>query len=174
MQYTKRKPIKRKHEMRRRAISPIIATVIIIAATLVAGVAVAGFVFGIFGTQTATSQVTASTVAIKANATTLNYSGTYVSLRCTPTTSTTGGGSITLINNGAASNTVVSISITFGAKTYSNTTTTGWNTCNTVTSGSSTIIYIVNLPQYSTAGQIYVGEAALADGTRIPFTGSFK
>ena len=41
----------------RRAITPIIATVLIIAVTLVAGVAIAGYVFGLFGAGTQTAQV---------------------------------------------------------------------------------------------------------------------
>src|SRR5689334_2143472 len=41
----------------RRAISPIIATVLIIAVTLIAAVAIGGFVFGIFGSSSSTAQV---------------------------------------------------------------------------------------------------------------------
>jgi len=41
----------------RKAISPVLATVILIAITLIAAVAIAGFVFGLFGTFTKTAQV---------------------------------------------------------------------------------------------------------------------
>jgi len=44
----------------RKAISPVLATVILIAITLIAAIAVAGFVFGLFGTFTSTAQVSAS------------------------------------------------------------------------------------------------------------------
>jgi len=37
---------------RRKAISPVLATVILIAITLIAAIAIAGFVFGLFGTFT--------------------------------------------------------------------------------------------------------------------------
>lgn len=42
---------------RRKAISPVLATVILIAITLVAGVAIAGFAFGLFGTLGTTANI---------------------------------------------------------------------------------------------------------------------
>ena len=48
---------------RRKAISPVLATVILIAITLIAAVAVSGFVFGLFGTFTNTARVSAGTVS---------------------------------------------------------------------------------------------------------------
>jgi len=42
---------------RRKAISPVLATVILIAITLIAAIAIAGFVFGLFGTFTSTARV---------------------------------------------------------------------------------------------------------------------
>jgi len=47
----------------RNAISPILATVLLIAITLIASIAIAGFVFGLFGTFTSTAQVSAGTVS---------------------------------------------------------------------------------------------------------------
>jgi len=47
----------------KKAISPVLATVILIAITLIASVAIAGFVFGLFGTFTSTAQVSAGTVS---------------------------------------------------------------------------------------------------------------
>ncbi|TLX93717.1 MAG: type IV pilin [Thaumarchaeota archaeon] len=41
----------------KRAISPFVATVLIVAVTLVGSVAVAGFVFGVFGTSTNSPEV---------------------------------------------------------------------------------------------------------------------
>jgi archaeal type IV pilus assembly protein PilA len=46
----------------KKAISPVLATVILIAITLIAAVAIGGFVFGLFGTFTSTAQVSAGTV----------------------------------------------------------------------------------------------------------------
>jgi flagellin-like protein len=42
---------------KKKAISPILATVILIAITLIAAVAIAGFVFGLFGSFTASARV---------------------------------------------------------------------------------------------------------------------
>src|SRR5437588_4395411 len=50
----------------RRAISPIIATVLIIAVTLIASVAVSGFVFGIFGEGQNSAQVAVTGTALLA------------------------------------------------------------------------------------------------------------
>ncbi len=48
----------------RKAISPIIATVLIIAVTLIAAVAIGGFVFGIFGSASNTAQVEVTAVTL--------------------------------------------------------------------------------------------------------------
>jgi len=48
---------------KRKAISPVLATVILIAITLIAAIAIAGFVFGLFGSFTATAQISASAVS---------------------------------------------------------------------------------------------------------------
>jgi len=48
---------------RRRAISPVLATVILIAITLIAAIAIAGFVFGLFGTFTSGARLQASIVS---------------------------------------------------------------------------------------------------------------
>jgi len=53
---------------KRKAISPVLATVILIAITLVAGVAIAGFAFGLFGTLSATANVTVTTLTCTHNA----------------------------------------------------------------------------------------------------------
>src|SRR5215469_4940709 len=47
-------------KQKKKAISPVLATVILIAITLIAAIAIAGFVFGLFGTFTSTAQVSAS------------------------------------------------------------------------------------------------------------------
>ena len=52
-----------RHGKSRRAISPVLATVLLIAITLIASTAIAGFVFGLFGTFTSTAQVSAGTVS---------------------------------------------------------------------------------------------------------------
>src|SRR5437870_10723917 len=51
----------------RRAISPIVATVLIVAVTLVASVAIAGFVFGVFGTSTNSAQVAVTAASLRSS-----------------------------------------------------------------------------------------------------------
>jgi len=51
---------------KRKAISPVLATVILIAITLIAAIAIAGFVFGLFGTFTSTARVQASVTSCAA------------------------------------------------------------------------------------------------------------
>ena len=48
---------------RRKAISPIVATVLIIAATLIAFAAVLGYIFGIFGSAASTANISATVTA---------------------------------------------------------------------------------------------------------------
>jgi flagellin-like protein len=54
---------------KRKAISPVLATVILIAITLIAAIAIAGFVFGLFGSFTSSPQLTAVDVNCTLNAT---------------------------------------------------------------------------------------------------------
>jgi len=74
---------------RRKAISPVLATVILIAITLIAAIAVAGFVFGLFGTFTSSATLQVTGVVC--------HSGAAAAAYCVLTISNTGGssGSIT-------------------------------------------------------------------------------
>ena len=91
----------------RKAISPVLATVILIAITLIAAIAIAGFVFGLFGTFTSTAQVQASVTS------------------CTYTAPNEVC-SLVLTNSGnAATSTTGSCSLTYGGTTYTGTTATG-------------------------------------------------
>jgi len=53
----------------RKAISPVLATVILIAITLIAAIVIAGFVFGLFGTFTAGARISANAVSCQSKAT---------------------------------------------------------------------------------------------------------
>src|SRR5712692_9050845 len=61
---------------KRKAISPVLATVILIAITLIAAIAIAGFVFGLFGsfTSSATVSVQVQTCAVTGLVCTLTVS----------------------------------------------------------------------------------------------------
>ncbi|MDG7012201.1 MAG: type IV pilin N-terminal domain-containing protein [Nitrososphaerota archaeon] len=81
----------------RKGISPIIATVLIIAATLIAFAAVAGYIFGLFGssTKSAQAEVTSSNLVASTGVLTLDFS-----------------------NSGGQSVTISSVSVTVGGTTY--------------------------------------------------------
>jgi flagellin-like protein len=89
----------------RRGISPVLATVILIAITLIAAIAISGFVFGLFGTYTNTARVEAISYSC---------SGTpevcTVGLQNIGTANTALGGSCTLTFGGASYNGVAAIS----------------------------------------------------------------
>ncbi len=78
----------RKGSNKRRAISPVIATIILIAITIVIAVAVAGWVFGLFGSYSKNNPVT----ILAASSTCTSGSG------CTITLQNTGGNSISVIS----------------------------------------------------------------------------
>ena len=73
---------------KRKAISPILATVILIAITLIAAIAIAGFVFGLFGSFTASARVS----VISANCA-IGATNTYV---CSLSLSNTGNAATAL------------------------------------------------------------------------------
>jgi flagellin-like protein len=103
---------------KRKAISPVLATVILIAITLIAAIAVAGFVFGLFGTFTSVARVQASVTGCGANGASPNEEA------CT----------LILTNSGNANTATTGIcSLTFGGTTYSGLLTNG----GTVPSGGS-------------------------------------
>ncbi len=175
--------VQRKNQQ--RGISPIVATVMIVAVTLVAGVAIGGYIFGLFGSQTAVAQIVVSLSSLNSNSTAPNAAAAalnILSFRCSATS--TGLGRITLSNSGAVNGTISTISLTYGATSYSNTTNFAEFTtaaiagasrnCHVVPSAGTTNIYLTKLPKAVSSGNTYVGEVVLSDGTRIPFTGTFK
>jgi len=138
-----------------KAISPVLATVILIAITLIAAIAIAGFVFGLFGSFTKTATVTASVVSCGATPEVANPV-------CT----------LTLNNSGTASATVITGSITYGGSTSTG-VHTAWSggvlTAGTNTPGTITFTD-TNVPS---TGEAFTGSLSLSNGAAIPFTGNF-
>jgi flagellin-like protein len=143
----------------RRAVSPVLATVILIAITLIAAVAIAGFVFGLFGSFTSTAQVSITSVSCSA-----------LNKLC----------NLTLTNSGTASTySGTSGTITFGGQTVTMTCGTspgGTFTTTTVlisAGGSSQITCLFSPTQTPQAGQQFVGTVSLANGGQVQFSGTF-
>jgi archaeal type IV pilus assembly protein PilA len=147
-------------QKKKKAISPVLATVILIAITLIAAIAVAGFVFGLFGSFTSSARVSVTSA-------TLIHGITAV----TPT------GTITALNTGTSNTNVNGISLTYGGQTCTPaiagappgvpiTAGAAPGTTMTVTAGGCTVA--------STSGEAFSGSLSLANGGQAPFTGNFQ
>ena len=178
----------------RRAITPIIATVLIIAVTLVAGVAIAGYVFGLFGAGTQTAQVQvlstavpSAVVAVNGYARNVTSPGSGVvglAIYCTADGDHfSGNGSnvatLRFTNKGVVNTKVIGIALTFGGVTYaaSFSGTYPQTGCTIASSGSITM-YLTRVSVATgvavTAGGQFVGTITLSTGAQIPFTGAFE
>jgi len=161
----------------RRAISPIIATVLIIAVTLIAAVAIGGFVFGIFGSASSSAQVQVTSQNIIA-ADNLS-SGTTKTFAC----NTLGAANdITLTNTGTAATTVTGVTLTWAGAVNSFTPSTGCTVAAAGNTGATTngnpisiIIPTTNtLTTNAVTGQTYTGTVSLGNGAVLLFTGTFN
>jgi len=149
----------------RKGITPIIATVLIIAVTLIAAVAIAGFVFGIFGSAASTANVAAISATAAHGA-----AGTLTAVCAAETT--VPYVNIGLSNSGTAGTTATSITLTTGGSTVSTTLPTA---CTIGASGSATatITVGIELGVATVAGQQFNGYVSLANGAEVLFTGTF-
>ena len=145
---------------RRKAISPVLATVILIAITLIAAIAIAGFVFGLFGSFTSTARITVSAVQF--------YPGA-AGIGVAPPAST-----VLVLNTGTSNANVNSMSLTYGGQTCAPAVTgapvqitagVAPGITLTVTAGTCTAA--------SAPGQAYSGTLALSNGGQVPFSGIF-
>ena len=149
----------------RKAVSPVIATVILIAITLIAAIAVAGFIFGTFGSFENVPEVSASSSLSSQNGL---------------------SGSVTLYNSGNSPATVMGLTLTYAGQTctavYSSSSPTvgpsgslalsiqagTFNFSNSYDCGQ------VGTPSVAQAGMAYTGQVALAGGAQVPITGIFQ
>jgi len=134
----------------KKGISPVLATVLLIAITLIVAVAVGGFVFGLFGTFTTTAQVSAGTVACSGTPEVCTISLQNIGTGNTATTGSCilnfGGG------NYASAAAVVSGSLKAGS--------------------SATVTCTAPAPQHATAGTQITGSVALGNGAEVLFAGT--
>lgn len=158
----------RRHE--RRAISPIVATVLIVAATLIAFAAVAGYVFGIFGSASSTANVAVNSISLAGGA------GT--------------GGKVTLTNTGTGSTSISDVSLTYSGQTCLLSTTGTYSPVlpqligaagTTGANGATqTLTYTLTAAgKYcgsvvATSGVAFNGYVVLANGEQATFTGTFS
>ena len=161
----------------RRAISPIIATVLIIAVTLIASVAIGGFVFGIFSQGQNSALVAVTGTALLASAFTANAAPTTFS--CVTTSPTIPY--LTVTNTGSGSAAIASVSITWAG---TNNAFSAAATCNIGASGTTSATSYLNFAAAShltatgatagLAGQTYTGTITLTNGAQLLFTGTWQ
>jgi flagellin-like protein len=160
----------------RRAISPIIATVLIIAVTLIASVAIGGFVFGIFGQAQNSAQIAVTGEALTAAGFGTGTGGTVTCLTTTP-----GAGTpyLTLTNTGTGSAAVATITITWAGtnNAFALTAATSCAIGAAGTASSTTYATFIGSPMVSfvtTSGQAYTGTVTLTNGAQLLFTGTWQ
>jgi len=142
---------------RRKAISPVLATVILIAITLIAAIAIAGFVFGLFGSFTSTARISEVSAAL-----------VHGTLAAGPT------GTITVQNTGTSNAIANNILITWGGTTCS-----PGMTATTVTAGTTQPLTITGvgtcagMASASAAGEAFTGSVSMSNGGQVPFSGVF-
>jgi len=137
---------------RRHAISPIVATVLIVAATLIAFAAVAGYVFGILGSGSSTANISVVSVSIGH-------------------AMTTGLAVITLTNTGTAGTSATGITVTYSGTTCS----LGVAGVTPVNSGATTV-YVnngVGTCVASTTSTPFTGYVSMSNGEEATFAGTF-
>jgi flagellin-like protein len=161
----------------RRAISPIIATVLIIAVTLIAAVAIGGFVFGIFGSASSSAQVqVTSQNLIAADLLSTNTAAS-------PTCNVAGAADdLTLTNTGTAATSVTGVTITWAGAVNSFATSgvcivaAAGNAGATTNGNPISILFGASnaLTVSATTGQTYTGTVTLGNGAVLLFTGTFN
>jgi len=140
----------------RKAISPVLATVILIAITLIAAIAIAGFVFGLFGSFTSSAQVSAQVQSCTAG-TTGSHSGNNVCI-------------VTLRNTGTSNVAATGCSIQVGGTAAASTLTGA--PLNVPASGSvSATCGVTAASNAQTVGSEAVGSFSMSNGASVPFTG---
>jgi len=156
---------------RRKAISPVLATVILIAITLIAAIAVAGFVFGLFGTFTSGQnlQLVGTSCASAAAAKLDGVTAHTATNDCLTALTNTGGaaGSITACSIYGASQTI------YGGTTTAHPTTLTAETTVAVPAGTTSgapIVVECDSAAGLTAGAAISGSLVVASGSPLAFS----
>jgi flagellin-like protein len=165
--------VSRLRQGKRRAISPIIATVLVIAVTMIASVAVGGFVFGIFAQGQNSAQVAVTGTALSA----VSFLSTNAGKTFTCAT-TSSAAFLTLTNTGSGSASVATISFTWAGGNSAFTLLSG--TCNIGASGSTAATTYIIFPATTKItpsaipGQTYTGTVTLSNGAQLLLTGIWQ
>ncbi|MEM3804287.1 MAG: type IV pilin N-terminal domain-containing protein [Conexivisphaerales archaeon] len=164
---------KARNKGKKRAISPVIATVILIAITLIAAVAIGGFVFGLFGSFTSSAQVSVTGADITANAVASGNQNTYY---CRTTTTSTLSNYAVLSNTGTSSASVTSVSIKVNGVNMPLTGLNATGACS-VLAGKSLYLYQISISNSNgsvSSGTGYLLTVTLSNGGQVPYQGTFQ
>jgi flagellin-like protein len=140
----------------RKAITPVLATVILIAMTLISAISIGGFVFGLFGNYTSNAVVSAQ----------------FYSCSSTGTTCT-----LNLYNSGT-SNTFISegagcLTLKYGGQIVQATSCSA--TTSLVKAGSNLLVTANFAAAFgATSGQVLSGSMVLGNNAIVQFSGSFS
>ena len=146
--------LRKSSEENRKAISPVLATVILIAITLIAAIAIAGFVFGLFGSFTSSAQVSVASTALAGGA--------------------VPAGTLTAQNTGTSNANANGISLTYGGQTCAAAIT---GSPLLITAGAGGVPVPVTAGACAvvpTHGQAFTGSISLSNGGQVPFSGIFS
>lgn len=150
----------------RKAIAPILATVIIIASTIVITVAMGGFIFGTLGNSANAALVDAQNVEMPADIDT-----GFTFLLCAPNQGNFFGGYVALYNSGTVATRVDALTFTYAGSTQ---TMVPQGSC-VIPPETSLYVLVVALPLVfqPIIGNPYSGYVSAANGAEILFDGSF-
>jgi len=158
-------------QSRRKAISPVLATVILIAITLIAAIAVAGFVFGLFGSFTSTAQVGGVQEYILAA-----DSSKATGLTSATCAAAAGADYIAFKNTGTGSTSINTFSLIYGGQTLS-ASAAGGAACKLVAGGATVYVNLVfsgAAGPTTSSGQQFTGSVGLSNGATAQYTGTFQ
>jgi len=155
----------------RKAISPIISTVLIISVTLVSAVSIGGFVFGIFGSSSNSARIQVTGISLVGATLAAGTNS------ATPTCATgTAANSIILTNTGTLPASATSMSITFGGSVYTFPIT---GACTVTAAGKasgnplSITMAATDLVAGATSGATFTGTVTISSGAIVVFEGTF-
>jgi flagellin-like protein len=143
--------------LKRKAISPVLATVVLIAMTLTSAIAVSGFVFGLFGSFTSTAQVQAQyTSCVGAGKV------------CTLTMYNSGSSNVNIFTGPGCA------SVSYGGTSVLAASCTGAGNLVKVGAGGSLVVTVTMPANFNQAsGNQVTGSIHLSNGAEALFSGTF-
>ena len=156
---------------KRKAISPVLATVVLIAITLISAISIAGFVFGLFGSFSNSAQILGIQTSMSAG------DATKATGLTSATCSATGGADyVAFRNTGTQSATINSFALTYEGQTFS-ALPSGAGACTLVAGGATVFVNLVftgATGKLVSSGTQYVGTISASNGGASAYSGHFQ